>query len=316
LPRRVLITGVNGFTGRHLAATLGRDPGLVVLGTGRRGRPAVPVAGYRPCDLTDRGQVGRLVVWAQPDLVYHLAAAWGDAAAPELEAVNVAGFGLLRDQLRKFAAVRRVRLLVIGSAAELGPVAPEQLPVDEFFTCRPVTPYGVSKHAVVQAALAEPAESGLEIVVARPFNLLGAGLDRRLAPGAFAAAVRAVARGETDTIRTGWLDARRDYLDVADAVAAYRLLADRAAPGTLAHVCSGSSLRLGDILAELMAIAGVNASVHAAPQPRPHDIVDIRGSHARLTALTGWQPRVPLERSLAALAAAAPAADGHLLRAA
>ena len=61
----------------------------------------------------------------------------------------------------------------------------------------------------------------------------------RLAPGAFAAAVAAVARGQTDTIHTGWLDARRDYLAVADAVAAYRLLGERAAPGTLAHVCSG-----------------------------------------------------------------------------
>jgi nucleoside-diphosphate-sugar epimerase len=307
--RRVLITGVNGFTGRHLAATLGRDPGLVVLGTGRRPRAARPLAGYRPCDLADREQVGRLVVWAQPDVVYHLAAAWGDASPAELEAVNVHGFEHLRDQLRRFAAGRRVRLLVIGSAAEIGPVAAEQLPVDELVACRPVTPYGASKHAVVKAALAEPADTGLEIVVARPFNLLGAGLDRRLAPGGFAAAVAAVARGETDTIHTGWLEARRDYLDIADAVAAYRLLAERAAPGTLVHICSGHSVRMGDLLAELIGLAGVRPTVHAAAAPRPHDIADIRGSHARLTALTGWRQRVPIEQSLAALLAAAVGPD-------
>ncbi len=307
MPRRVLITGVNGFTGRHLAAALGDDPELVVLGSGRRGRAAVPLVGYQPCDLACREQVASLVAWARPAIVYHLAAAWGDASPAELEAVNLGGFEHLREQLRRLAATSPVRLLVIGSAAEIGPVAPEQLPLDESIACRPVTAYGASKHAVVRAALAEPADTALEIVVARPFNLLGAGLDCRLAPGAFAAGVAAVARGETDTIQTGWLDARRDYLDVADAVAAYRLLADRAAPGTLAHVCSGKSVRIGAILEQLIALAGVRPTVLAATDPRKHDSADIRGSHARLTALTGWRPRVPLERSLAELAAHAAA---------
>ena len=88
-------------------------------------------------------------------------------------------------------------------------------------------------------------------------------------------------------------------------MAAYRLLLEQAAPGTLANVCSGRSVRLGDLLAELMALAGVRATVRAAQRHRAHDIADIRGSHARLTALTGWQPRVPLEQSLAALVAGA-----------
>lgn len=311
MPRRVLITGVNGFTGRHLAAALGRDADLVVLGTGRRARPAVPLAGYRACDLADDRQVAGLIDWARPDVVYHLAAAWGAAAAEDTMAVNVRGFEHLRDHLRRVAFGRAVRLLVVGSAAEIGPVDAAALPVGESVVCRPATPYGRSKHEVVRAALAEPAESGLDVVVARPFNLLGAGLDRRLAPGAFAAAVQAVARGETDTIRTGWLGARRDYLDVADAVAAYRLLAERAAPGTLAHVCSGRAVRIGELLERLLAIAGVQARVVAAAEPRDHDIAEIRGSHARLTALTGWQPRVSLEQSLAALVAGARSAGGE-----
>jgi len=306
VPCRVLITGVNGFTGRHLVAALGAEPGLVVLGTGRRANPTAPLAGYRPCNLAEREQVGELVAWSRPDVVYHLAAQWGDASPAELEAANEWGFKQLRDQLRRFAAVRPVRMLVVGSAAEIGPVAAAELPLGEGVACRPATAYGASKHAVVRTALAEPADSGLEIVVARPFNLLGVGLDRRLAPGGFAAALAAVARGETDTIHTGWLDARRDYLDVADAVAAYRLLLEHAPPGTLAHVCSGRSVRIGDLLAELIRLVGVQATVRAAPQPRPHDIPDICGSHARLTALTGWRPGVPLLESLAALASAAP----------
>jgi GDP-4-dehydro-6-deoxy-D-mannose reductase len=215
--------------------------------------------------------------------------------------LNVRGFERLRDALRVQARDRAVRMLVVGSAAEIGFVLPEALPVDESIACHPVTPYGRSKHALVQAALAEPPESGLEIVVARPFNLIGAGLSEQLAPGRFAASVRAVARGETDTIHCGWLDGRRDYLDIRDAVRAYRLLMEHAPAGTLANVCSGKSVRTGDILEKLVARAGVPARIVAERTPREGDIADIRGSHALLTSMTGWQPQFDVDESLASL---------------
>lgn len=301
MPRRVLITGVGGFTGRHLAQFLSTDANVLVFGTGRQAVPSALLAGYRPCDITDENDVRELVEWAQPDVVYHLAACWGAASAAELERVNVGGFRNVRESLRQSVGHRQVRMLVIGSAAEIGPVSSEQLPADEAVACRPVTAYGASKHAVVTAALAQPLVDGVEIVVARPFNLVGAGLDRRLAPGAFAAAVRAVARGETDSIRCGWLGGKRDFLDINDAVRAYSLLVDRAPPGSLVNVCSGRSVLLADLLARLLTLAGLEAKVVAQTAPGDHEIADIRGSHARLSALTGWQPEVPLSASLAAL---------------
>lgn len=301
MPRRVLITGVDGFTGRHLARALGDDPECVVLGTGRRDTSATLLCGYRRCDMTDAASVCELIAWARPEIVYHLAGVWGDTAAAELENVNIGGFERLRGPLRALAGAQPVRLLVIGSAAEIGSVTSEQLPVNEATACRPTTAYGASKHALVQAALAEPIGSGLEVVVARPFNLLGAGLSCRLAPGAFAAAVRAVASGETDTIRCGWLDGRRDYLDIGDAVRAYRLLVEQAPAGTLAQVCSGRSLSLRAILMRFLALAGIDPPVVAAVAPRAGDVADIHGSHARLSALTGWQPQIEIDASLAAL---------------
>ncbi|MEI7782107.1 MAG: NAD-dependent epimerase/dehydratase family protein, partial [Planctomycetota bacterium] len=121
MPCRVLITGIEGFTARHLAASLRADPGLRVLGTGRRDRTTSPVDGYQPCDITDRDAVRALVAWARPDVVYHLAGLRGDASEADMHAVNVGGFELLRTALRHSAAGRPVRLLVIGSAAEIGP---------------------------------------------------------------------------------------------------------------------------------------------------------------------------------------------------
>jgi GDP-4-dehydro-6-deoxy-D-mannose reductase len=305
MPSRVLVTGAHGFTGRHLVATLRADPHVDVLGTGRSDRPAAGCAAYRPCDFTDDAQVRALVAWAQPDVVYHLAAAWGDAPAATLREVNVAGFERLRLALRPHAGGRTVRMLVVGSAAEIGHVPAAALPVNESVPCHPTTAYGQSKHALVQTALAEPPDSGLEIVVARPFNLLGAGLSQRLAPAAFAAAVAAVARGEARVIRCGWLDGRRDYLDIADAVQAYRLLAEHGRPGDLVNVCSGRSIRTGDLLDRLLAAAGVAAPVEAPPGPTDHDVLDMRGSHALLTTLTGWRPLVELDTSLAAMLASA-----------
>ncbi len=301
MPRRILITGVNGFTGRHLAEALAQDPTAIVCGTGRRAACRLPLAHYRACDMTDMVAVRDLVAWAAPDTIYHLAGCQADAAPGDFMRVNVGGFERLRDALRPRATQKPMRMLVVGSAAEIGHVSSERLPVDESVVCQPTSPYGQSKHAVVQAALAEPAGSGLEIVVARPFNLIGAGVSRGLAPGRFAAAVRAVANGETDTIVCRWLGGRRDYLDIRDAVEAYQLLLAHAPPGTLTNVCSARSVQTGDLLEGLMAIAGVTARVVAEDHPQPHDIADIRGSHGLLTALTGWKPTTPLHDSLTAV---------------
>ena len=153
--RRVLITGVDGFTGRHLAESLTDDPETIVLGTGRRSATTTNVAGYRCCDITDAAAVRELVDCAEPDVVYHLAALLGDKSSADLEAVNVGGFENLRGPLRTLARRRTVRMLVVGSAAEIGNVPPSLLPVDESVDCRPVTAYGRSKHALVRSALAE-----------------------------------------------------------------------------------------------------------------------------------------------------------------
>lgn len=300
MARRVLITGVDGFTGRHLVAHLREFPDLEVFGAGRRAQGSAALDGYRHCDVTDRASVDATVRWARPDVVYHLAGLWGDAAEQDLIRVNVDAFEHVRDSLRGFARTRTIRMLVVGSAAEIGAVPKGQLPVDEAVACRPLTAYGRSKHALVRAAVAEPAGSGLEIIVARTFNLVGPGLDDRLALGAFVAQVRRAKRGGLQSIHCGWLDGRRDYLDVADAVQAYRRLADRGPAGQIVNVCSGRSHRMRDLLERLMSLAGVQVPVIAAGR-RAHDVADMRGSCRRLSDTTGWRPRVGLEESLAAL---------------
>lgn len=299
MSRRVLITGATGCSGRHLAAHLRESCVDVVLGTGRRVAPPPHLDGYRPCDLSDPHAAATLVEWARPDIVYHLACGRDADAQPGTHDRAVVAFANLRAALRASTDRRPVRLLVVGSAAEIGRVPDALLPVDETVECRPLTAYGTAKHAVVRAALDEPRGSGLGIIVARTFNLVGPGLDERLAPARFAAHVSAARRGAAAVLRCGWLGGRRDLVDVRDAVRAYRLLADAGPAGEVTNVCSGASWRMSDLLERLFAIAGVRVEVAAAGQPGVADVADMRGSHAKLSRTTGWQPAIDLERSLA-----------------
>jgi GDP-4-dehydro-6-deoxy-D-mannose reductase len=203
------------------------------------------------------------------------------------------------------AGGKPVRVVTIGSAAELGSTGAARLPVSEDAACDPDSAYGRSKWEVTRLALTEPADGPLQIMVARPFNLVGPGLSAQLSLGNFARQIAAAARGEMHTVRCGPLDTRRDFVDVRDAVRAYVALAHSGRPGQLYNVCVGRSYRLGRLLDTLVALAHVKVRVVCDSQPRPGDLKDIYGDHAKITRELGWQPAISIEHSLADLLAAA-----------
>ena len=147
------------------------------------------------------------------------------------------------------------------------------------------------------------------MIIARPFNLVGPGLDARLALGSFARQLAAVLRGEVARVECGPLEARRDYLDVRDAVEAYLALADLGLPGEVVHVCSGKSYRLGDLLAQMIELAGVAVEVHVSRSRRQSDPLEIMGDYGKLARRTGWRPRIAMRTSLADMLQAAIAAN-------
>jgi GDP-4-dehydro-6-deoxy-D-mannose reductase len=301
-PKRVtLVTGAGGMTGRYLSASLARYWAGARVGLDRAGVADAGWSEFLSCDLTDRAAVERVVAGVQPDVVFHLAGVFGGAEPDEIRRVNVGGYLHLADALRSLARHkgRKVRLIVVGSAAELGHVGASRLPVREDAPCEPESDYGRSKHEVTRRALAEPAHGPLEIIVARTFNLLGPGLSEHLALGRFARQIAAVVRGRAETIRCGPLDTRRDFLDVRDAVEAYRLLGERGEPGQLYQVCSGQSHRIGDLLEMMLAHAGIAPPIISEATARPGDLADVYGDPSKLIRATGWKAEIPLERSMA-----------------
>jgi GDP-4-dehydro-6-deoxy-D-mannose reductase len=307
MTERVLITGVRGFTGRHLAARLRRDPALTLFGVGTAHGGGVPLDFYYVCDLTDAARVEQVVEDVRPDVVYHLAGVTSGVSPEQVRAINETGFAHLCDSLRR-SALRRdemIRLLTVGSAAELGTQGAARLPVREDAACFPETPYGRTKYEVTRRSQAEPTDGPLSIVVARAFNLVGPGMGTHLALGRFAAQIAAFRRGETDAVRCGNLSSRRDFIDVRDAAEAYVALARGGRAGEIYNVSSGRSYEIGRLLRRMIAAGGVDVPVVVeSAARRSGDLADIYGDPSKTAAAVGWRATTPIEQSLDDLLAA------------
>jgi GDP-4-dehydro-6-deoxy-D-mannose reductase len=139
------------------------------------------------------------------------------------------------------------------------------------------------------------------VIRARPFNHAGPGQQPTYAIASFARQMAgALEAGEEPArIVTGHPDTRRDYTDVRDVVRAYRLLAERAGPGVY-NVCSGRTASAAELVAMLAEVTGVEVA-HEVDEGllRPHEVMELRGANDALTAATGWEPELPLARTLA-----------------
>jgi GDP-4-dehydro-6-deoxy-D-mannose reductase len=297
---RVLVTGANGFVGRHLTRALraaGHD--VVAAGGPHETDPFVPL------DLLRAGDVARVVAQAAPQAVVHLA---GQAFVPvslreplatlELNALGTARLlEAVRDQQPAGAAP--VRTLVVSSSEVYGVQRPDRMPLDESAQLLPANPYAASKVAAEACALAWHRAYGADVVVARPFNHIGPGQDERFAVSTFARQLAEIAAGGPPLMYVGNLTAERDFLDVRDVVAAYVALLENGRPGEVYNICSGKAVRLQEVLRQLITIARVPVEVREDPERmRPSDLPILVGDAAKLRAATGWTPQVALAATL------------------
>ncbi|HID78898.1 MAG TPA: NAD-dependent epimerase/dehydratase family protein [Planctomycetaceae bacterium] len=297
--QRILITGVSGFTGRHLADRLRTQADATLIGLDIKPAPPGLVDLHFQCDVADAASVDPAVAEADPDVVFHLAGLFRAESDRELTRVNIGGLTRLATALRQHRTGRPVRMVIVGSAAEISATRIGRLPVDELVECHPDTAYGRTKWMATQLARNEPSESPLEIVVARAFNLVGPGLSAQLDLGDFADQVAAVVRGEAKAVQCGTLEARRDFLDVRDAVEAYILLAEQGRPREVYNVCQGQSYRMGELLDMLIELSGADVPVLSDPASPPPAVPDLYGDAKKIQLETGWAPTIPIRQSLA-----------------
>jgi GDP-4-dehydro-6-deoxy-D-mannose reductase len=141
---------------------------------------------------------------------------------------------------------------------------------------------------------------GLPVMCVRTFNLLGPGLSPEMASSSFARQIAlAEAIGRPAVISTGSLDAKRDFVDVRDAVRAYELIARKGKPGEVYNVCSGRTVAVSECLSILLKQARVPVEAVLDPAKVQSNDVPIQiGSAEKLREAAGWSPRIALKKSL------------------
>jgi NDP-hexose 4-ketoreductase len=294
---RLLILGASGFLGGHLwrQATAA---GAEVVTAGRAPLPGSPAHHRLDLAAGDPGPVAEVIAAVAPDAVANCAGA--TAGAPDvLAAANITGPAAVVRAMQ--LAGTRARLVHLGSAAEYGGAEPPD-PLGESAPPRPGALYGVTKLAGTRLVELGRA-AGLDAVVLRVFNPVGAGAPDGSLPGRVAAQLRrALATG--DEVRLGPLDAVRDFVDARDVAAA--VLAAAAAPAlphAVVNVGSGAGVPARALVKELIAVAGYGGPVHedSAGSARSGDLDWQQADIARARADLGWRPRHDLASSVADL---------------
>src|SRR5688572_109476 len=234
--KKVLVTGATGALGRTVVASLAgsgshssaANSGWQIFACSRHASAGVNLV----LDVCDRAQVRSVVGDIKPDLILHLAATLSDNFT-EAFAVNVEGARNLCDAI--VVANHPARLLLAGSAAEYGVVQPEQNPIGTNHPLHPVSLYGMTKAWQSMLGLYY-AQNGVDVVVARVFNLDGAGLSEKLFSGRIRNQVAAIRLGKQAKLKVGSLDAVRDYVSLDVAATQMLAIAEHGQSGRVYHV--------------------------------------------------------------------------------
>ncbi len=311
---RVLITGITGFAGSHLADyLLAEQPEVEIHGIcrWRSRRENIQHLGDRiklmEGDLRDEASLRQVMAESRPEAIFHLAAqsyvptSW--RAPTETLTTNIAG------QSNLFEAVRAAGLdpviQIAGSSEEYGLVLPDEVPINESNPLRPLSPYAVSKVAQDMLAYQYFRSYGMKTVRTRGFNHTGPRRGEVFVSSNFAKQIASIEAGlQKPVIRVGNLDAQRDFTDVRDMVRAYWLAVTRATPGEVYNLGSGRAITIRELLEMLVGMSEVEVEIEVDPERlRPSDVEILLADSSKFRAETGWEPRIPLETTLADLLA-------------
>lgn len=308
--KNVLITGITGFVGSHLADYLLKNTDYKIFGLKRVNSQLKNINHIKDQltlingELIDQTSLLNALKISQPDYIYHLAAlswvtpSW-DMPAAYMQ-TNAVGTVNLLEAVR--LGGHNSRILVSCTPEEYGDVPEKQLPITEETGVNPVNLYAASKAAQEAACQAYFACYKLNIIRTRAFNHEG---PRRDALGALASFAQQIARIEKrlqdPTIKVGNLEAKRNFTDVRDMVEAYYLAIEKGIPGELYLIGSSQIYTIKECLEMLIQLSTMKEKIKYEIDPSRVRSTELRfliGKFDKFEELTSWKAKIPFEKTL------------------
>ncbi len=303
---KVLITGAAGFVGQHLRRHLLANTDWALC---HFSYPTL-MGGLLPdreeehiVDLRDPRRVQDKLRSFAPDAIIHLA---GQSHVPTSFAdpwdtleTNIRGqLNVLEGCVRLGL---RPRIIIVSSGEVYGRLQADQGPLDETLPLLPENPYSVSKATQDLMGYQYFISHKLPVIRIRPFNHVGPGQSERFVLPAFAAQIARIEAGlQEPVLRVGNLETARDFTDVRDVARAYELAVRYAHPGEAYNLASGAPRTIRSLLETLIAMATVPIRVEVDPERfRPSDTPVLYGNAMKFRGVTGWQPQIPFEQTIA-----------------
>lgn len=306
---RVLITGITGFAGSHLAEyILANHTDAEVFGTVRWRSRMDNIAAIQDqvrlieADLKDMASLRTVLAEVKPDRIFHLAAqsfvptSWKCPA--ETFAINALGEINLFEALLSLDLKPRIQ--IAGSSEEYGQVFSDEIPMKESNPLRPLSPYAVSKVAQDLLAFQYYKSYGLKTVRTRGFNHTGPRRGDVFVTSSFARQIAEIEKKKRPpVIKVGNLEAKRDFTDVRDMVRAYWLALERGVEGEVYNIGRGQAFSMKEVLDRLMSLSRAKMEVQVDPaRLRPSDVPVLLADSTKFVSLTGWRPMIPFKQTL------------------
>jgi GDP-4-dehydro-6-deoxy-D-mannose reductase len=307
--KRVLITGITGMAGSHLAEYILREhPDHKIYATKRWRSPLNNIIDIESqvnlvdCDLTDSSGVRGLIEDVRPNLVFHLAAqsfvptSWTNPIATLTDNISM--------QLNIFEAVRYCKIdpviQIALSSEEYGLVHPHETPITENNPLRPLSPYAVSKVSQDMLGYQYSQSYGLKVIRTRAFNHEGPRRGEVFVTSNFAKQIAEIEAGlRLPVIHHGNLDAQRDWTDVRDMVRAYWESVHKCVPGEDYVIASGVTRTIRSMLDYLLSLSSSKIECKLdESRLRPSDVQILLGDPAKFKKATGWQTTISFEQTM------------------
>lgn len=281
MQKKAIITGIEGFIGRNLNNYL-VGQGIEVFGIDRNSESY----GNRfkiELDNAD-SKLSEVLEHISPNYIFHAAGMISSNDVKEYYYSNVIGTLNLFEAVRKCTSCNP-KIISIGSSAEYGIVAKNDLPIMEDYVERPYNHYGISKLAQTKICLDYASKYNLNVIIVRLFNVLGKDASNNLAVGTFINQAKNAKDG--DYINVGNLKAKRDYIDVFDAVELIWRVAN-SDDRNIINICSGQATSMAEILDLIIKFSNKSLFIKEDPKRlKSNDIMLHFGSNAKLISLLG-----------------------------